>query len=27
MVAVNARCLDGVEVDSLKVKKVDGRKF
>ena len=27
MVAVNARCLDGVEPDSLKVKKVDGRKF
>ena len=27
MVAVNARCLDGVDVDSLKVKKVDGRKL
>ena len=27
MVAVNVRCLDGVEVDSLPVKKVDGRKF
>jgi hypothetical protein len=27
MVAVNVRCLDGVEVDSLKVKKVDGRSF
>jgi hypothetical protein len=27
VVAVNARCLDGVDVDSLKVKKVDGRKF
>ena len=27
MVAVNARCLDDVDVDSLKVKKVDGRKL
>ena len=27
MVAVNVRCLDGVEVDALKVKKVDGRSF
>jgi len=27
MVAVNARCLDGVEPESLKVKHVDGRKF
>ena len=27
MVAVNVRCLDDVDVDSLKVKKVDGRKF
>ena len=27
MVAVNARCLDDVDVDSLKVKKVDGKKF
>ena len=27
MVAVNARCLDDVDVDALKVKKVDGRKF
>ena len=25
MVAVNVRCLDGVEVDALTVKKVDGR--
>jgi hypothetical protein len=25
MVAVNARCLDGVDVDTLPVKKVDGR--
>ena len=25
MVAINVRCLDGVEVDSLKVKKFDGR--
>jgi len=24
---VNARCLDGVDADSLKVKKVDGRKL
>ena len=27
MAAVNVRCLDGVDVDSLKVKKVDGRSF
>ena len=27
VVAVNARCLDGVDVDTLKVKKLDGRKF
>jgi hypothetical protein len=27
MVAVNARCLDGVEPDSLNPKKVDGRSF
>ena len=27
MVAVNVRCLDDVDVDSLKVKKVDGRSF
>jgi hypothetical protein len=27
MVAVNVRCLDGVDVDSLKIKKVDGRKL
>jgi hypothetical protein len=27
VVAVNARCLDGVDVDTLTVKKVDGRKF
>ena len=27
MAAINVRCLDGVDVDSLKVKKVDGRKF
>jgi hypothetical protein len=25
MAAVNVRCLDGVDVDALKVKKVDGR--
>ena len=25
MVAINVRCLDGVDVDSLKVKKFDGR--
>lgn len=25
MVAINARCLDGVDVDALTVKKVDGR--
>ena len=27
MVAINVRCLDDVDVDSLKVKKIDGRKF
>jgi len=27
VVAVNARCLDGVDVDSLRVKQVDGPKF
>jgi hypothetical protein len=27
VVAINARCLDGVDVDTLKVKNVDGRKF
>ena len=27
MVAINVRCLDDVNPDSLKVKKVDGRKF
>jgi len=27
MVAINVRCLDDVDPDSLKVKKVDGRKF
>jgi len=27
VVAVNARCLDGVEPDALPVKKVDGRRF
>ena len=27
MAAVNVRCLDGVDVDSLKMKKVDGRSF
>ena len=27
MVAVNARCLDGVEPESLKVRHVDGRAF
>ena len=27
MVAVNARCLEGVDVDALPVKKVDGRSF
>jgi hypothetical protein len=25
MVAINARCLDGVDIDALKVKKFDGR--
>jgi hypothetical protein len=27
VVAVNARCLDGVDIDALEVKKVDGRRF
>ncbi len=27
MAAVNVRCLDGVDIDSLKIKKVDGRKL
>ncbi len=27
MVAVNARCLEGVDVDALKVRNVDGRSF
>ena len=27
VVAVNVRCLDDVDIDSLKVKKVDGRSF
>lgn len=27
MAAVNVRCLDGVDVDGLKVKRVDGRSF
>ena len=27
MVAINVRCLDGVDVDALPVKKVDGRSF
>jgi hypothetical protein len=27
MVAINARCLDGIDVDALKVRKVDGRSF
>lgn len=27
VVAVNARCLDDVDVDALELKKVDGRKF
>jgi hypothetical protein len=27
MAAINVRCLEGVDVDSLKVKKVDGRSF
>jgi hypothetical protein len=25
MAAINVRCVDGIDVDSLKVKKVDGR--
>ena len=25
MAAINVRCLDGVDVDALKVRKVDGR--
>jgi hypothetical protein len=27
VVAVNVRCLDGIEADALQVKKVDGRRF
>jgi hypothetical protein len=27
MAAINVRCLDGVDVDALKVKKVDGRRL
>lgn len=27
MAAINVRCLDGVDVDALKVKKVDGKSF
>jgi|ERR1700728_4559594 hypothetical protein len=27
VVAINVRCLDGVDPDSLKIKKVDGRKY
>ena len=27
MVAINVRCLDDVDLDSLKVKKIDGKKF
>jgi hypothetical protein len=27
VVAINARCLDGVDIDTLEIKKVDGRKF
>ena len=27
VVAVNVRCLDDIDVDSLKVKKIDGRRF
>ncbi len=27
MAAVNVRCLEGVDVDSLKVRKIDGRKL
>jgi hypothetical protein len=27
IVAINVRCLDGVDLESLEVKKVDGRKF
>lgn len=27
MAAINVRCLEGVDVDALQVKKVDGRKF
>ena len=27
LAAINVRCLDGIDVDTLKVKKVDGRKF
>jgi len=25
MAAINVRCVDGIDLDSLKVKKVDGR--
>jgi hypothetical protein len=27
VVAINARCLDGVDAEQLSVKKVDGRRF
>ncbi|RYE37343.1 MAG: GFA family protein, partial [Hyphomicrobiales bacterium] len=27
MIAVNARCLDGVEPDTLTINKIDGRNF
>ncbi len=27
LVAINARCLDGVDVDTLEIKKVDGRSY
>jgi hypothetical protein len=27
MAAINVRCVDGVDVDALKIKKVDGRSF
>ena len=27
MAAINVRCLDGVNVDHLRVKKVDGKRF
>jgi hypothetical protein len=26
MAAINVRCVDGIDVDALKVKKVDGRR-